>query len=92
MSPACSPSTPTRTATPWPRPSPAESEQRLQGLLTTMVWDEQDLKGESGCSGCGPSQTEGDGVLILDDTGFREAGAPLGGSSSAILGHLGKGG
>ena len=52
---------------------PGTSEQRLQGLLTTIAWGEQDLnRRRVGRMLQLPS--EGDGVLILDDTGFAKQG------------------
>src|SRR5215471_19594357 len=50
---------------------PETSEQRLQGLLTTIDWDEDDLNRQRVvCNDT--ATTEGDGVLIVDDTGFAK--------------------
>src|ERR1700739_4047864 len=52
---------------------PGTSEQRLHGLLTSIDWDEQDLNRQRvGTMLRLPS--EGDGVLIFDDTGFAKQG------------------
>src|SRR5512135_3450617 len=52
---------------------PSTSEQRLQGLLTTIDWDEDDLNGQR-IERLLTLPTEGDGVLIFDDTGFAKQG------------------
>src|SRR3984893_11289312 len=46
---------------------PGTSEQQLQGLLTDMVWDELDLTRQRVKVLC-DLPTEGDGVLVFDDT------------------------
>src|SRR5437588_2553017 len=52
---------------------PDTSEQQLQGLLTSMLWNEADLNRQRVQRLCAlPS--EGDGVLIFDDTGFAKQG------------------
>ena len=48
---------------------PGTSEQRLQGLLTSIDWDEDDLNRQR-VETMLRLPCEGDGVLILDDTGF----------------------
>jgi DDE superfamily endonuclease len=50
---------------------PGTSEQRLQGLLTAMAWDEDDLNGQR-VERLLTLTSEGDGVLIFDDTGFAK--------------------
>jgi SRSO17 transposase len=68
---------------------PGTSEQRLQGLLTTIDWDEQDLnRRRVGRMLQLPS--EGDGVLILDDTGFAKQGHCSVGVARQDSGTLGK--
>lgn len=52
---------------------PGASEQQLQGLLTQRVWDEQDLNRQRVRKLCS-LKTEGDGVLVVDDTGFGKQG------------------
>jgi SRSO17 transposase len=52
---------------------PGTSEQSLQGLLTTMVWDHDDLNRQR-VQTMLTLPTEGDGVLIFDDTGFAKQG------------------
>jgi SRSO17 transposase len=44
---------------------PSTSEQRLQGLLTQMVWDHDDLNRQR-VQWLASWPTEGDGVLIFD--------------------------
>src|SRR5947209_7944824 len=61
---------------------PGTSEQRLQGLLTEMVWDEDDLNRQRVRRMlCLPS--EGNAVLIFDDTGFAKQGKSAPSASSA---------
>src|SRR5512135_3569933 len=50
---------------------PGTNEQQLQGLLTQMVWDESALN-QRRVQILRALHTEGDGVLILDDTGFAK--------------------
>ena len=52
---------------------PETSEQRLQGLLTAIDWDENDLNRQR-VQDMLRLPTEGDGVLIFDDTGFAKQG------------------
>src|SRR2546421_11954893 len=52
---------------------PGTSEQSLQGLLTAMAWDEDDLN-EQRVQGMLALPTEGDAALIFDDTGFAKHG------------------
>src|SRR2546423_3477025 len=53
---------------------PGTSEQSLQGLLTAMAWDEGDLNGQR-VRRMTALPTEGDAVLVFDDTGFAKQGA-----------------
>src|SRR6266487_5659252 len=48
---------------------PGTSEQRLQEFLTNMQWDETDLNSQR-VEKMTAEATLGDGVLVLDDTGF----------------------
>jgi len=68
---------------------PNTTEQRLQGLLTTMVWDENDLNRQrvQVMSGL---HTEGDGVIDFDDTGFAKQGKCSVGVARQYSGTLGK--
>ncbi|RMG54390.1 MAG: IS701 family transposase [Acidobacteria bacterium] len=68
---------------------PGTSEQRLQGLLTAMVWDEQDLN-QQRVAAMRQVGGEGDGVLILDDTGFAKQGRASVGVARQYSGTLGK--
>src|SRR5262245_15231676 len=52
---------------------PGTSEQRLQGLLTSIDWDEDDLNRQR-VETMLRLPSEGDGVLIFDDTGFAKQG------------------
>lgn len=68
---------------------PGTDEQQLQGLLTTMVWDHDDLNRQRVQQMCSlPS--EGDGVLIFDDTGFAKQGRCSVGVQRQYSGTLGK--
>src|SRR5919199_3501604 len=68
---------------------PGTSEQRLQGLLTTIDWDEDDLNGQR-VERLLTLPTEGDGVLIFDDTGFAKQGKCSVGVARQYSGTLGK--
>lgn len=68
---------------------PGTTEQRLQGLLTTMVWDENDLNRQR-VQVMQALRTEGDGVLIFDDTGFAKQGQHSVGVARQYSGTLGK--
>jgi SRSO17 transposase len=68
---------------------PGTSEQQLQGLLTQMVWDEADLTRQRVALLVGV-RTEGDGVLIFDDTGFGKQGKESVGVARQYSGTLGK--
>jgi SRSO17 transposase len=52
---------------------PAMSEQQLQYLLTDMVWDEEALNRQR-IAQMLALPSEGEGVLIFDDTGFEKKG------------------
>lgn len=68
---------------------PGTSEQQLQGLLTDMVWDEADLTRQR-VGVLADLPTEGDGVLVFDDTGFAKQGAASVGVARQYSGTLGK--
>jgi SRSO17 transposase len=68
---------------------PGTSEQRLQGLLTAMAWDEDDLNGQR-VERLLTLTSEGDGVLIFDDTGFAKQGKASIGVARQYSGTLGK--
>jgi SRSO17 transposase len=68
---------------------PGTSEQRLQGFLTTMAWDEEDLNRQQ-VQLMVRSATLGDGVLLLDDTGFAKQGKASVGVARQYSGTLGK--
>src|SRR5919106_6335276 len=70
---------------------PGTSEQRLQGFLTTMGWDAEDLNRQR-VRLMLATATRGDGVLLLDDTGFTKQGKASVGvarQSSGTLGQVG---
>src|SRR3954467_2921683 len=68
---------------------PGTSEQSLQGLLTAMAWAEDDLNRQR-VERMLPLPTEGDGVLIFDDTGFAKQGCCSVGVAPQYSGTLGK--
>lgn len=68
---------------------PGTSEQRLQGLLTAMAWDEEDLNRQR-VERLLTLPTEGDGVLIFDDTGSAKQGQCSVGVARQYSGTLGK--
>jgi SRSO17 transposase len=68
---------------------PGTSEQSLQGLLTAMAWDEEDLNRQR-VERMLTLPTEGDGVLIFDDTGFAKQGRCSVGVARQYSGTLGK--
>src|SRR5919199_3755779 len=68
---------------------PGTSEQRLQGFLTSMAWDEMDLNRQRVVV-MQALPTKGDGVLIFDDTGFAKQGQHSVGVVRQYSGTLGK--
>jgi SRSO17 transposase len=68
---------------------PGTSEQRLQEFLTNMQWDEDDLNGQR-VHKMVVEATLGDGVLVLDDTGFPKQGKASVGVARQYSGTLGK--
>lgn len=68
---------------------PGTSEQSLQGLLTAMDWDHDDLNRQR-VARMLTLPTEGDGVLIFDDTGFAKQGPCSVGVQRQYSGTLGK--
>src|SRR3954452_23016653 len=68
---------------------PGTSEQRLQGLLTAIDWDENDLNRQR-VQDLLHLPSEGDGVLIFDDTGFAKQGRCSVGVARQYSGTLGK--
>ena len=68
---------------------PGASEQQLQNLLTDMVWDEHELNAQR-ITQMLTLSTEGDAVLILDDTGFPKQGKRSVGVQRQYSGTLGK--
>ena len=68
---------------------PGTSEQRLQGLMTSIDWDEADLNRQR-VETMLRLPSEGDGVLIFDDTGFAKQGRCSVGVAWQYSGTLGK--
>src|SRR5919202_3811155 len=52
---------------------PGTSAQRLQEFLTNMQWDEEDLNRQR-VAKMRAEVTTGDGVLVVDDSGFPKQG------------------
>src|SRR3954454_12724123 len=68
---------------------PGTSEQQLQGLMSTTAWDEEDLNRQR-VQQLLQLPSEGDGVLIVDDTGFAKQGRCSVGVARQYSGTLGK--
>jgi SRSO17 transposase len=68
---------------------PGTSEQRLQEFLTNMYWEEEDLNRQR-VQKMSAEATLGDGVLVLDDTGFPKQGKASVGVARQYSGTLGK--
>jgi SRSO17 transposase len=68
---------------------PGTHEQRLQGFLTTMPWDEEDLN-RQGVKKMMAEAPVGNGVLIFADTGFTKQGKASVGVARQYSGTLGK--
>jgi SRSO17 transposase len=68
---------------------PGTNEQQWQGLLTQMAWDETAVN-QRRVQSMGALKTEGDGVLIVDDTGFAKQGQHSVGVARQYSGTLGR--
>jgi len=68
---------------------PGTSNQSLQGLLTNMAWDEDDLNDQR-VTKMLSLPSEGDACLIFDDTGFAKQGSSSVGTARQYSGTLGK--
>jgi len=68
---------------------PQTSEQSLQGLLTAMDWDENDLN-QQRVKVMRDLPTEGNGVVLFDDTDFPKQGHASVGVARQYSGSLGK--
>src|SRR5256886_701809 len=68
---------------------PGTSEQSLQGLLTAMRWDADDLN-QQRVQDLLALPTEGDAALVFDDTGFAKQGRSSVGVARQYSGTLGK--
>jgi SRSO17 transposase len=68
---------------------PGTNQQRLHHLLTEMVWDEADLNRQR-VKQMLTLDSEGDGVLIFDDTGFGKQGQHSVGVARQYSGTFGK--
>jgi len=70
---------------------PGPSAQRVQAFLTTMQWDEEDRNRQRVQKMIAEAST-GDGVLVVDDTGFPKRGTASVGVARQYSGTLGKAG
>jgi SRSO17 transposase len=68
---------------------PGTSEQRVQEFLTNRQWDEEDLNRQR-VQKMIAEATLGEGVLVLDDTGFPKQGKASVGVARQYSGTLGK--
>lgn len=68
---------------------PGVSEQQLHHLVSDMAWDAADLNRQR-VRTMAALATEGDGVLIFDDTGFPKQGHASAGVQRQYSGTLGK--
>jgi SRSO17 transposase len=68
---------------------PGTSAQRWQEFLTNMQWDEEDLNRQR-VTRMIAEATMGDGVLVVDDTGFPKQGTASVGVARQYSGTLGK--
>jgi SRSO17 transposase len=68
---------------------PGTNAQRLQEFLTNMPWDEEDLNRQRVAKMIAEATT-GDGVLVVDDTGFPKQGKASVGVARQDSGTLGK--
>lgn len=68
---------------------PETTEQQFQHLLTDMVWDERALNRQR-IARMRTVPSEGDGVLIFDDTGFEQKGRHSVGVARQYTGTVGK--
>src|SRR5262245_39433943 len=68
---------------------PGTSAQRLQEFLTNMQWDEEDLNRQR-VQQMIAEASMGDGVLVVDDTGFSKQGSASVGVARQYSGTLGK--
>jgi SRSO17 transposase len=68
---------------------PETTEQQFQHLLTDMVWDESALNRQR-IAQMQTLPSEGDGVLIFDDTGFEKKGRHSVGVARQYTGTVGK--
>jgi SRSO17 transposase len=68
---------------------PASSYQSFQGLLTTMRWDSEAVNWDR-VARLAAHATAGDGVLVLDDTGFVKKGTHSVGVARQYTGTVGK--
>jgi SRSO17 transposase len=68
---------------------PETTEQRFQHLLTDMVWDETALNRQR-IAQMQTLPSEGDGVLVFDDTGFEKQGRHSVGGARQYTGTAGK--
>jgi SRSO17 transposase len=82
---------PKKNCDPLAQAVPGTSQQCLQEFLTNMPWDEEDLNYQRVQKMIGEA-TLGDGVLVMDDTGFPNQGQASVGVARQYSGTLGKAG
>jgi SRSO17 transposase len=80
---------PHKNCDPMAQALPGTSEQRLQEFLTNMQWDEEDLNRQRVQKMIAEAAL-GDGVLVLDETGFPQQGRASVGVARQYSGTLGK--
>src|SRR5919197_4333406 len=80
---------PKKNSDPLAQVVPDTSEQSLQGLLTAMRWDADDLNRQR-VQTLLALPTEGDAALVFDDTGFAKQGQSSVGVARQYSGTLGK--
>jgi SRSO17 transposase len=78
-----------RTATLWRTPVPGTTQQNLQYLLTDLGWDEH-LLNRQRIEQMFELPGEGDGALVIDDTGFVKKGSSSVGVARQCMGTAGK--
>jgi hypothetical protein len=87
--PACFTKLPNKNCDTMAQAVPGTSEQRLQGFLSSMAWDAENLNRQR-VQLMLATATLGEGVLLLDDTGFAKQGKASVGVTRQYSGTLGK--
>jgi len=66
-----------------------DTEQALQQFVNQSVWDEHAVL-QTYRRVMGEAVDHPDGIVVIDDTRFRQEGPPLGGCDAAVLRHAGQ--